>query len=308
MSRAITGPAITVTAERAMMGGRVGVLLRGDMDPAWLAWRAERVLDRLAAWAMRLTRFSPTSDLSRLNAAQDTVVHVRPTLAAAIDWGREAETATGGLIDIAMLDARLAAEAGIAAGPPPSASRRWSLRRTRRGVDVVRHPGVRFDLDGVAKGWLADRALDLLEIETALVDGDGDVALRVAVDDELLAGVADPRERGATSAVLRLRAADRPLRLGLATSGTTVKRWRHAGRDTHHLIDPASWRPAQTDVVQATVLATSARAAEAWAKAAVLAGMDRAPGILDRPGILGALLFTTGGEMRATPGMLPWLA
>ena len=48
--------------------------------------------------------------------------------------------------------------------------------------------------------------------------------------------------------------------------------------------------------------------AEAFAKAAVLAGSDLAGEILDRPGVHGGLLLTTGGEIRATPGMLAWLA
>ena len=301
------------TATRPLMGGRVSVHLQAAADHASLEREAGRALDRLGAWARRLTRFDPGSELSRLNASPSGAVAIGPTLTAVLDWARTAESITDGRVDVAMLDARLAAEAGTSARPPVSAGRRWSLVRGARGSVVVREPGVRLDIDGVAKGWLADRTLDLILDRTpgctALVDGDGDIAAMVAAGHELLVGVADPATDDGTAAVIRLAPQDdRPRRFGVATSGTSVHRWRHGADTAHHLIDPVTWRPAETDVVQATVLAATARAAEAFAKAAVLAGSDRSVEILDRPGVQGALLITTRGEIRATPGMLTWLA
>ncbi len=259
------------------------------------------------------SRFDAESELSRLNASPEAHVAVGATMTAVLDWSRTAESITGGLVDVAMLDARLAAEEGTNPARPRPASRRWSLTRRARGAVVHREPGVRFDLDGVAKGWLADRALDLVAAaapgSTVLVDGDGDVAARVEPGEALHVGIADPRSAGGSLAVVRLAAdGERPRRFGLATSGTSVHRWTHGRTTAHHLIDPATWRPAQTDVVQATVLAGTARAAEAYAKAAVLAGADRVPEHLDRPDVLGVLLLTTRGEIRATPGMLEWLS
>jgi FAD:protein FMN transferase len=301
-------------AARPMMGGRVSIHIRAAAERASLVRHAERALDRLAAWALPLSRFEPASELSRLNAAPGRAVPIGPTLTAVLDWARTAEAMTDGLVDVAMLDARLAAEAGDAVRPPVVAGRRWSLVRSARAAAVLREPGVRLDIDGVAKGWLADRTLALLLRDvpdaTVLVDGDGDVAASLVPGDELLVGVADPRTDDGTLAIVRLAAADGDpaRRFGLATSGTSVHRWARGATVTHHLIDPATWRPAETDVVQATVLAGTARAAEAWAKAAVLLGVDRAPSLLDRPDVLGLLLLTSRGEIRATPGMLPWLA
>jgi thiamine biosynthesis lipoprotein len=308
---------VTADASRRLMGGLVSVHLR-DSAPggtgADLGHAAEQVLDRIEAWARRLSRFVPDSELSRLNATPDTQVTVGPTMTAVLDWARVAEAMTDGMVDVSMLDARLAAEDGTPVHRPVGATRRWSLAHGPRGSVLRREPGVRFDLDGVAKGWLADRALAIAPGDTALVDGDGDIAARVAPGDELLVGVADPRDADASLAVVRLAGMEpaagsgRPTRYGLATSGTSVHRWVHGTTGAHHLIDPLTWRPADTDVVQATVLGDTARVAEAAAKAAVLAGSDRAPAVLDRTGIRGALLLTTRGELRATPGMLPWLA
>jgi thiamine biosynthesis lipoprotein len=296
-------------AGRPMMGGQVSVLLRDAGDRRVLDGAADAVLDHLEAWARRLSRFVPDSELSRLNASRATAIAIGPTLTAVLDWARVAESLTDGLVDVAMLDARLAAEDGSCVRPPAAAGHRWSLARTARGAVLHRQAGVRFDTDGVAKGWLADRALKISPGRTALVDGDGDIAARVAPGEQLFVGIDDPREPDTTLAVIRLASPDgRPIRLGLGTSGTSVHRWTHGRSTTHHLIDPVTWRSAETDIVQATVLADTARAAEAFAKAAVLAGSDQASAVLDRPGVRGGLLLTTRGEIRATPEMLEWLA
>ena len=86
-------------------------------------------------------------------------------------------------------------------------------------------------------------------------------------------------------------------RFGLATSGTSIHRWVREGVPAHHLIDPRTARPAVTDIVQATVVASSAREAEIFAKAAVILGSDAALAALDRPGVLGAIVLTERGEL-----------
>jgi FAD:protein FMN transferase len=302
----VTDLAIAATAEarRPMMGGEVAVHATGDARRAQLT----AVLDRMAVWASRLTRHDVSSELMRCNAAESSRVRIGPTLTAVLDWARAAEGLSDGLVDIAMLDARLAAEAGTDPRPPLGASRRWSLDRGPRASSVRREPGVHFDLDGVAKGWLADRALAITPGRSALVDADGDIALRLDEDDTWGLGVADPRDDDDLLAVLQFRVPAAPARLGVATSGTSVHRWAHPTGDTHHLIDPRTWRPAATDIIQATVVAGSAREAEVLAKTAVIAGLGRSSSLLDRSGVYGALLLTDRGELHATDGMLRWLA
>jgi thiamine biosynthesis lipoprotein len=303
------------SAQANLMGGRVSVHIRPDagMTPTAARRAARQTLGRIGAWASRLTRFDDASELSRLNAAPAALVDVGPTLTAVLDWGRGAEAISDGIVDIGLLDARLLAELGDPHGagnrPTPRACRRWSLIRHRRGSLVDRPAGLRFDLDGVAKGWLADRALDLLPGVSAVVDADGDIAVRVVDDDGWEIGVADPRDPGSTLATVRLtRGADQVARYGVATSGTTVHRWSRAGATEHHLIDPRTGRPARTDVAQATVIARSARAAEAFAKTAVIVGSEPAARRLDRPDILGQILVTEPGDVLVTPATLAFLA
>ena len=323
LTRRADEPADLLSWSLNLMGGQVGVHLQPSpgLSERAVADEAEAVLRRISAWADRLTRFTITSELSLLNADPRVEVPVGPTLATVLDWGRQAEGVTGGIVDVGLLDARLAAE--MAPGEDrrvaaPSyqvspASRSWSLDRRARGAVVRRPVGLRFDLDGVGKGWLADRALDRLgRHPAAVVDADGDVAVRLGRGVTWSFGIADPRLEAHDLAILRLTPrgdlATRPDgRFGLATSGTSVHRWDHDGGTTHHLIDPRTLRSAATDVIQATVLARTAREAEALAKSLVILGATAGYDLLERVGVDGAVILTDRDELVIHPATERWL-
>ena len=298
------------------MGGRLRIAVtlpdasgqpRREADERAAGRWAGDVARRVETWAARLTRFDASSDLSMLNASRAGMVRVRPTVAAVLAWAGDADVRSGGIVDVTMLRERLAAEHGGPSAMPDRDPASWRLERDSRGGTVTRSPGLAFDLDGVAKGWIADRALGLLAAaHGAAVDADGDVALRLAPGDAIDVAIADPRDPTAMLGFLHLRAAvPWDATYGIATSGVSVHRWQTG---THHLIDPRTRRPAATDVVQATVLARSARVAEVLAKTAVILGRDEGLTFLEAAGALAAVVLTDAGECLATPRSLDWLA
>jgi FAD:protein FMN transferase len=303
------------------MGGRLVLHLdaadRGEVEARRATAATVRRIER---WASRLTRHSDLSELSALNADPHDEVAIGPTLAAALRAGRRATEETEGLADITLLGARLAAEGlavdGLAAdeleaeGGFTSHAFDWSIAPGRRGAATVRRaPGLRFDLDGIGKGWIADRTLHLLaDWPSAVIDADGDLAIRCAADRMWEVSIDDPRSPDASLATLRLAApANMPARWGVATSGTSIHRWTVAGQTRHHLIDPRTGRPAVTDVVQATVIAGTALRAESLAKAAVIAGSVEGFALLERARIRGAVVLTERGETLALPQTLSLL-
>ncbi len=316
--RVAPGPGLVRLVERGTaMGGRLEVHVATEPDLARLAAAdAARVSRRIRAWSLPLSRHEPSSALMTLNADPRLDVPVRPALAAALAAAADAADLTDGIVDVTLLDARLAAEAGddphaarIEPGEAGRAGRSWWLHpgpRTGRAT-VRREPGVRFDLGGVGKGLLADRALALLGAHAgALVDADGDLAVRVAAGDTWQIAVGDPRDPGLALAIVELPGrglhGEGSGRFGLATSGTSVHRWGSPGSRRHHLIDPRTGRPAVTDIVQATVLARSARTAEALAKAVVVLGAAGGVDLLTRSGALAAVLLLEDGRTVALPG------
>ncbi len=310
-----TAPYELVTWSAPSMGGQLEIVIHAHADRrAAAADAARRAAQRVEAWAGRLTRFNDNSDLSRLNSAAETRVGVGPTLAAALRWAVLAQQRSDGVVDATLLDARLAAESGDL--DVPTGDHAWRVGSAGRSAVVERRPGVRFDLDGLAKGWIADRAADLLAGWPGVaVDADGDISLHADADVEWLVAVADPRaEAGAEEppplATLRLHGGNAWSRsYGVATSGTSVHRWQLAdGHQTHHLIDRRTRRPALTDVIQATVVAQSAREAEMIAKSAVILGSQQALGFLSHSAAQAAILLLESGEIVCLPGIEAWLA
>ena len=75
---------------------------------------------------------------------------------------------------------------------------------------------------------------------------------------------------------------------GLVMSTPRMRRWQRGdGSAAHHLIDPTTGAPADTDVVAVAVAALSAARAEALAKAVVVAGSSKGMELLDSFGVDG---------------------
>jgi len=73
----------------------------------------------------------------------------------------------------------------------------------------------------------------------------------------------------------------------VATSGITGRAFSGPdGELGHHLIDPGRGEPAWSGIVQASAIAPTAVEAEVRAKAALLAGPERAPDFLTHGGVI----------------------
>jgi FAD:protein FMN transferase len=131
------------------------------------------------------------------------------------------------------------------------------------GNAVVRPPGVRLDSGGLGKGLAADLIADVLApCRSWVADCGGDLRLGGTAQLLRTVEVRDPHERERVLARLTLR------RGGVATSGTTRRRWDEG----HHLIDPRTGRPADSNLLQVTALAPTALVAEIRAKTALISG------------------------------------
>jgi len=250
---------------------------------------------RLETWHVRFSRFLATSELSRLNADPRGVVPVSTTMTRLVEVVREAARATGGLVDGTLLgEIQAAGYVGDIATPlplrltlglapkrrpaAPNPHSRWP-EISVDGWEVRRPRGVGLDSGGLAKGLFADLIAERLATGHAgfAVDCGGD--LRFAGPTRWLE-IADPFGGKPVHAFELTTAA-------AATSGIGPRSWLAPdGRPAHHLLDPATGRPAFTGVVQATALAPTAVEAEWRAKAAVLSGPERAADWLAHGGVV----------------------
>jgi FAD:protein FMN transferase len=220
------------------------------------------------------SRFRPDSELNRVNAAGGGML-VSPQFARMVEVALWARETTGGLVDPTL--GRPLEAAGYdrdfseldADNEPLRTARAGSVSLFGRVLVIGR--GTKLDLNGVVKASAVDDALRLLS-GAGFVSAGGDLATRDEVDVSLPGGGAVRLVSG-----------------GLATSGRTKRRWRRAGEEQHHLIDPATARPSASPWEEVTVCGATCLAADVAAKAAFLLGHD-GPDWLDERGLPGRFL------------------
>jgi thiamine biosynthesis lipoprotein len=247
------------------MEKRIFEALGGECEIYGLDVSAARLADA-EAWVHemhdRLTRFSPTSELSRFNASAGAWADVTPLLEALLRESLRAHEISNGLVNVAVLPALLAAgytrtfsegaTAVTASIVPPALP---EVLEVRAGQARLRQ-GASIDLGGIAKGWLADRLAGDLG-PNSLVNLCGDLFARGGGET----GDGWPVGMGGKTVLL--------LDMGAATSGTQKRSW---APDLHHLIDPRTGRPSRTDLSEASVIARTGADAEIFAKTALLLG------------------------------------
>lgn len=286
----------------------------GDARLAHKALRgATRFLHRVEA---RFSRFRAGSELVQLNQAPGEAVRISTDLAALIELALAAARASDGIFDPTVIDAVEAAGYDrsiewIRRHGPPLPRRvvpqpgRWKQVLVDPAASTVRLPaGVRLDLGGIGKGWAADQAGTMLQsFNAGMVNAGGDIRAwgdqpGLPPGQGWLVGLDHPQQPGTDVAWLRVRDG------AVATSSVTKRRW--AGG--HHLIDPRTARPAETDLLSVTALAPTVVQAEVAAKVALILGREAGLEWLVRQPGVEALLVDDAGRAFGTAGIRQVLA
>jgi thiamine biosynthesis lipoprotein len=264
------------------MGTEVELLVEADDEPIGRAalLAAKHEVLRLESV---LSRFLADSELSRLNRGGR--LHAGSDLLRVVEAAMAARERSGGRVDPTVHDSLLAAgydrtfaqlQADVAPAPadPPRGGGEVWINRQRSIVELG--AGVRLDLGGIAKGDAAERACERLAAAgPCLASIGGDLAVRgVPEAGSWHVGVDTP----AGPLTLALTAG------GLATSGRDRRQWRQGGEARHHVIDPATGLPAETDLVRVTAVASDAVEAEVLAKSLLIAGRREALAQADEQG------------------------
>ena len=253
-------------------------------DSAALASAREAVEEVVDAFDRACSRFREDSELSQLNAVAGTCVRVSPLLFDAVREALRAAEMTGGDVvptvgealvalgydrDFALVGAAAPARRTFRIAPVPA----WQTVQIDGGARTVCTPrGVRLDLGATAKALAADRAAAAAGQSAGcgvLVSLGGDLAIqgpapeggwRIRVTDDHRSDHTAPGQWIAMSEG------------GLATSSTTVRRWRTGAGEAHHLVDPGTGMPARSDWRTVSVTAASCLDANIAATAAIIRG------------------------------------
>ena len=268
----------------------------------------------LADLEARWSRFLPLSEISRLNRHAGRALTVHAHTLALVELAVEGWKQTRGLFDPTVLgdleragyDRSLELIAEPATVQSALARGCGDIVIDRVAQTVTIPAGVGFDPGGLGKGLAADLVADHLVERGAAgacvnVGGDLRVTGRAPGGASWTVAVKHPATTSETIATLALFDG------AVATTSRTQRVWRGVDGPAHHLIDPATGRPANTGLAAVTVVAARAHEAEILAKAAFLAGPDRALDLVTATDAH-ALLVTDAGRIETTPALAPYLA
>jgi thiamine biosynthesis lipoprotein len=285
------------------MGSQILVALDRDTDqPDKIVME---VPEWFADWEDTLSRFKSDSELSRLNRTFDQPVPVSQVLWDVFETALIAEEETAGLVTPTVLDAVI--ESGYDRSfdllPRFQFSHGSNILTQVSPLSLVIYDeidrticlpeGLRLDFGGIAKGWAAHMTAERLSpFGPVLVDAGGDIAITsLALDGHpWQVGVRNPLSPSEDILTLKLG------RCGVATSGRDHRRWVQNGLFRHHIIDPRTGLPAETDILTATVIAPTVMQAEAVAKASLIMGSTDALEFIDaHPDLAGLFILDFGG-------------
>jgi thiamine biosynthesis lipoprotein ApbE len=287
--------------------GTITHLLVVDGDISVARRAVERTLARVDATC---SRFRPDSELLAVSRSRGAPVRVSPLMAIAIDAALRAARLTDGIVDPTVGRAVRTIGydrdfAGLVRRDDPGVVRiatvpGWRTIRLDPATSTIRMPaGVELDLGSTGKALAADlAATDALQALGGrggiLVSLGGDIAMAGAAPAggwHVLVAEDSATDAGSAGEVVALTTG------GLATSSTTVRRWRRGATDLHHIVDPLTGLPAAGPWRTVSVVATTCVDANTAATAAIVRG-ETAGRWLEGTGLPARLVATDGTTAR----------
>ena len=263
----------------------------------------------LAGIESRMSMYLPDSEVARLNenAGRGYVPLSEDTYGLLSRCAAFGE-ASGGAFDVTI--APLTAEWGVTSGHPqvPSDARIDELRTLVGYRDILLDPadrsamlrreGQAVDVGGVAKGYACDAARRVAReygVDSGYISIGGNImAMGAKPDGEPLKfGVRDPRG-GGNDYIAVVTLSDTTM----ATSGDYERYFERDGVRYHHILDPKTGFPVETDAAGATVVARRSIDAEGYSTTLLALGIERGLAFArERDAILGAYFVDRDGKV-----------
>lgn len=273
----------------------------GLMDEVWAACERYENL---------LSKTIDGSDVSRINAANGKPVQVDAETYAILAEAKEISRLTGGAFSITIAPiTALWSFTGLTTNTIPTDETRLSLlplvddEQILLGEDgtVTLPAGMQIDLGGIAKGYIADKVAELIrEKATAGIISLGGNVYTVGQKPDgsrFSVAITDPLQPSVSKSIIYTQDCT------VVTSGTYERGFNFGGVRYHHILDPETGWPAQSDLVSATFVMDSSMEADALATACIVMGSEKALALASSLNA-DALFIQADGTILTTDGFM----
>ena len=293
------------TYSRILMGTVVEITLKEDNPRA-----AEAAFEEIARLEGLLSSYRKDSELSRINRAAPQPVKVSPEVFNVVVIALKLCALTGGAFDptVGPLVELWGFKGGSGVVPTKEQiEERLGLvgcgavvaERDSQTIALKRR-GMELDTGGVAKGYIVDRAVDVLKehgIGWAIVNAGGDVTLYSKDPSERFrVGIRHPEDPDGLLGTLSIGSGS------VATSGDYERYFVKDGVRYHHILDPRTGMPAR-GIRSVTVVATEAYLSDGLATALFVMGKEAAVELVERLDGVDAVIVDEEGGLYVSGGL-----
>ena len=275
---------------------------------------ADKVVEELRKIEQKMSFFYADSDVSKINAAAGIdYADVSEETLKVIETAKEYSVISRGAFDVTI--APLVKSWGINTQDQKIPSqyeigqllnlvnyRDIKIDKIRSKVKLSKK-GQKIDLGGIAKGYAADMAIKIyknMQVSSAMINIGGNVMTLGNKPDNTLwqIGVQNPFGKANENAAI-IAIADK----SVVTSGDYQRYFEYQGKRYHHIIDPRTGHPVDTDISSATIIADKSIDADGLSTPIFMAGIKEAIDTLNKTTSVDAVLIDNKGRIYATKGL-----
>ncbi len=251
----------------------------------------------------------PESDIAKLNRAKGETVTVSDETAQLLERALALCEDTGGALDVTIYPVMRAWGFDSKDYRVPSEDELAKLLEqvdyaaiSVKGNTVTVPEGVELDLGAVGKGYAGDRIVALwrdMGMESGLLCLGGNVQCLGAKPDgtDWSVGIRDPEDESALLATVTGRD------MAVVTSGAYQRYFDEGGVRYHHIMDPATGKPAHSGAASVTIVAGSGVLCDALSTALYVIGPDKAADYWRAHRDFEMIYYTEGGTLLYTAGL-----
>ena len=240
-----------------------------------------------------LSRTVSGSDVDKINKASGKPVKVSEDTYDVLELGLEIGRLSGGRFDITV--GRLTELWDFKSDDPKLPQQKEidkaletvgyeNVKLTEGDTVTLADPDAEIDLGGIAKGYIADRVTEYLEqqgVERAIINLGGNVCVIGSKADDTPWNIGIERPYSdRTELIGSVKVSDATV----VTSGIYERMFKKNGRTYHHVLDPETGYPAETDLEAVTITAKKGYSAycDGLSTTCLMLGRDKATALIEK--------------------------